>query len=68
MKTSVDNDLNQVYESFNQNHNHLRQNLMASLQDRSKQYKRAGRISQLLVFTGGTIMKNKITKIAAAAV
>ncbi len=68
MKTPLDNDLNEVYESFNQNHNHLRQKLMASLPDRSKQHKRTGRISHLLAFTGGTIMKNRITKFAVAAV
>ncbi|MBA7621048.1 hypothetical protein ES703_28405 [subsurface metagenome] len=68
MKTPLDNDLNKVYESFNQNHNHLRQTLMASLPDRSKQHKRTGRISHALAFTGGTIMRSRITKLAAAAV
>ena len=52
MKTPLDNDLNKVYESFNQNHDHLRQTLMASLPDRSKQHKRARRIHQALAFTG----------------
>ncbi len=68
MKTPLDNDLNKVYESFYQNHNHLHQKLMASLPHSIKQHKRAGRISHLLAFTGGTIMKNGITKLAAAAV
>ena len=68
MKAPLDTELNKVYESFNQNHNHLRQKLMASLPDRFKQHKRAGRISYLLAFTGDTIMKNRITKLAAAAV
>ena len=68
MKTPLDNDLIKVYESFNQNHNHLRQTLMALLPDSIKQHKRAGRISHALVFTGGTIMRSRITKIAAAAV
>lgn len=68
MKTPLDNDLNKVYESFNQNHNHLRQKLMASLPDRSKQHKWAGRINHALAFTGGTIMRSRITKLAAAAV
>ena len=67
MKTPLDNDLNKVYESFNQNHNHLRQKLMASLPHCIKQHKRTGRISHLLAFTGGIIMKNRITKLAAAA-
>ena len=68
MKTPLDNDLNKVYKAFNQNHNHLRQKLIASLSDRSKQNKRAGRISHALAFTGGTIMRSRITKLATAAV
>ena len=68
MKTPLDKDLNKVYESFSQNHKHLRQTLMASLPDRSKQHKRAGRINHALAFTGGTIMRSRITKLAAAAV
>lgn len=68
MKTPLDKDLNKVYESFNQNHNHLRQKLMASLPHSIKHHKRAGRVSHLLAFTGETIMKNRITQLAAAAV
>jgi len=68
MKSPLDNDLNKVYESFNQNHNHLREKLMASLPHSPKHHKQAGRISHLLAFTGETIMRNKITKLAAAAV
>ena len=68
MKTPLDKDLNKVYESFNQNHNHLRQKLMASLPHSIKQHKRTGRISHLLAFTGETIMRSRITKLAAAAV
>jgi len=68
MKTPLDNDLNKVYESFSQNHNHLRQTLMASLPKSIKQHKRAGRIHQALAFTGGTLMRSRITKLAAAAV
>jgi outer membrane lipoprotein-sorting protein len=68
MKTPLDKDLNKLYEPFNQNHNHLRQKLMASLPHSIKQHKRAGRISHILAFTGETIMKNRITKLAAAAV
>jgi len=67
MKTPLDNDLNKVYESFNQNHNNLRQTLMASLPDSIKQHKRAGRISHTLAFIGDTIMRSRITKLAAAA-
>ncbi len=68
MKTPLDNDLNKVYEAFNQNHNNLRQALMASLPDSAKQHKRAGRISHTLAFIGDTIMTSRITKLAAAAV
>jgi len=68
MKTPLDNDLNKMYEAFNQNHNHLRQTLMASLPKSIKQHKRAGRISHTLAFTGETIMRSRITKLAAAAV
>jgi hypothetical protein len=68
MKTPLDNDLNKVYESFNQNHNHLRQTLMASLADRSKQHKKTSRIAHIKAFVGDTIMKSRITKLAAAAV
>ncbi len=68
MKTPLDNDLNKVYESFNQNHNHLRQALMASLSDSIKQHKRAGRISHATAFTRGTIIRSKITKLGTAAV
>ncbi|MHC4534630.1 MAG: hypothetical protein ACYS6K_11815 [Planctomycetota bacterium] len=68
MKTPLDKDFNKVYESFKQNHNHLRQKFMASLPDRSQQHKRTGGISHILAFTGEIIMNNRITKIAAAAV
>ena len=67
MKTPLDNDLNKVYRAFNQNHDHLRQKLMASLPECSKQHKRAGRINHALAFIGGSIMRNRITKLATAA-
>jgi len=68
MKTPLDKDLNKAYEAFNQNHNHLRQTLMASLPDRAEQHKPAGRANHALAFIGDTIMRSRITKIAAAAV
>ncbi|MCP4612280.1 MAG: hypothetical protein GY845_26590 [Planctomycetes bacterium] len=68
MKKPLDKDLNKVYESFNQNHNHLRQKFMASLPNSIKRHKRAGRISHILAFTGETIMTSRKTKFAAAAV
>jgi len=68
MKTPLDNDLNKAYEAFNQNHNNLRQSLMASLSDRPEQHKRAGRFNHALASIGDTIMRSRITKLAAAAV
>jgi len=68
MKTPLDDDLNKTYEAFNKNHNHLRQALIASLPDRSKQPKRAGRVNHALAFIGDTIMRSRTTKLAAAAV
>jgi len=62
MKTSLDNDLNKVHEVFNQDHKRLRETLMASLLERSR------RKVVLRKFIGGTIMKSRIIKIAAAAV
>lgn len=66
MKTPLDKDLNKVYESFNQNHNHLRQELIDSLPHSI--HKRIGRISHMLALTGESIMKNRMTKLAAATV
>jgi len=68
MKTPLDNDLNKVYESFNQNHNHLRQTLMASLPDSIKQHKQTPWGAHTRDFIRGTIMKSRITKLATAAV
>jgi outer membrane lipoprotein-sorting protein len=68
MKKPLDKDLNKLYESFNQNHNHLRQKFMASLPNSIERYKRAGRIGHILAITGETIMTSRITKFAAAAV
>jgi hypothetical protein len=66
MEKPLDEDLNKVYEPFNQNHNNLRQELIDSLPHSI--HKRTGRMSHLLASTGETIMKNRITKLAAAAV
>lgn len=68
MKTPLDNDLNKVYESFNQNHNHLRQTLMASLPDSIKQHKKISLTNLIQLFIGGATMKIRITKLAAAAI
>ncbi|HLB73089.1 MAG TPA: hypothetical protein VJJ98_03640, partial [Sedimentisphaerales bacterium] len=68
MKTPLDEDLSVMYEAFDKNHNELRQSLIASLPDRHRQHKRAGRINRALAFIGDTIMRSRITKLAAAAV
>ena len=68
MKTLLDNDLNKVYESFNQNHDQLRDKLMASLPARSEQRKGNRLINLLQLFIRGNTMKVRITKLAAAAV
>ena len=68
MKTPLDNDLSEAYEAFNQDHDRLRQTLMDSLPSRSKAHKQTSMIAHIREFVGDTIMKNKITKLAAAAV
>ena len=69
MKKPLDKDLTQVYESFNKNHNHLRQELMDSLPHSIKNYRRTGgRISHLFLVTTETIMKSRVNKIAAAVI
>jgi len=68
MKTPLDNDLNKAYEAFNKDHDHLRETLMASLPNRSEQQKQTSRVAHIGAFIGDTIMKSKITKLAAAAV
>ena len=68
MKTPLDNDLNKVYESFNQDHDNLRDKLMASLPVRSKPHKGNRLINLVQLFIRGDTMKVRITKLAAAAV
>jgi outer membrane lipoprotein-sorting protein len=68
MKTPLDNDLNKVYESFNQDHDHLRDKLMASLFARSGKRKGIRLINLLKLFIRGDTMKVRIAKLAAAAV
>ncbi len=68
MKTPLDNDLNKMYESFNQNHDQLRDKLMASLPVRSELRKGNRLINLVQLFIRGDTMKVRITKLAAAAV
>ncbi len=68
MKTPLDNDLNKVYRAFTQDQDHLRQKLMASLPDPTRQHKRMARAAYVLQFVRSTVLRNGITKIATAAV
>ena len=68
MKTPLDNDLKKAYEVFNQKHDPLREALMASLPSTSKQHKQRSKFAHIGAFIGDTVMKSRITKLAAAAV
>lgn len=68
MKTPLDNDLNEAYEAFNQDHDHLRCRLMASLPHRSKLHKQISRTIYVLQFIRNSFLRNGATKIATAAV
>jgi hypothetical protein len=68
MKTPLDNDLNKVYEAFNQKHDHLREALMTSLPEPSAQYKKTSRVAHIKAFVGDTIIRSRITKFAVAAI
>ncbi len=68
MKTPLDNDLNEAYEAFNQDHDHLRNSLMASLPYCYMQHKKISRTTYVLQFIRNTILRNGATKIATAAV
>jgi len=67
MKAPLDDDLKKVYEAFNQKHDHLRQNLMNLLVERSKQYKQTRWIKPLRLFISDTIMRSRITKLGTVA-
>ncbi|MHC4537545.1 MAG: hypothetical protein ACYS6K_26725 [Planctomycetota bacterium] len=68
MKTPLYNDLEKAYEAFNQKHDQLRETLMASLTGTSRQHKQRSKFVHIGAFIGDTIMKSRITKLAAAAV
>jgi hypothetical protein len=67
MKTQLDNDLKKVYEAFKQEHDQLRESLMTSLSNTSKQYKQISQIAHIRALIGDTIMKSRTTKLATAA-
>ena len=68
MKTPLDNDLNEAYEAFNRDHDHLRQVLMDSLPNLPVQHKQISWTIYVLQFMRSTILRNGTTKIATAAV
>ena len=68
MKTPLDNNLKKMYEAFNRDHKSLRETLMASLPDRSKQHKQNGWANYTQQFIRDIVMKNRISKLATAAV
>jgi len=68
MKTPLDNNLNEAYETFNRDHDRLRYSLMTSLPHRSKLHKQIRRTTYVVQFMRSTILRNGATKMAAAAV
>jgi len=68
MKTPLDNDLNEVYEAFNQDHERLRHTFMDSVGPCSKRHKQISPFAYVWNFIGDTFMRNRITKLTTAAV
>jgi outer membrane lipoprotein-sorting protein len=68
MKTPLDNDLNESYEAFNQDHERLRHTFMDSVAPYSKRQKQISPFACVWNFIGVTIMRNRITKLTTAAV
>ena len=68
MKAPLDNDLNEAYKAFNQDHDRFRQRLMDSLPHRSKLNKPIRWMTYALQLMRSTILRNGATKMAAAAV
>ena len=64
MKVPLDDDLDKAYESFNQDHDRLRDALKLSLQEHPTEHGRTPAAACI----GSTIMKSKVVKLAAAAV
>ena len=68
MSARLDDDLHRAYESFKQEHDVLRDALMASLPESATQERRSGVVIRLRRFTGGFAMNSRIAKLVAAAV
>ncbi len=67
MSARLDENLDTAYESFRQDHDALRNALMASLPESATQEKRSGVVMRLRRFTGGFAMNSRIAKLTAAA-
>ena len=68
MKTPLDKELDKAYEAFSQDHEHLRENLMSSLAECSKEPKQPNKFDYVWSLIGSTFLKSRITKLAVAAV
>lgn len=67
MSAHLDKNLDRAYESFRQDHDALRNALMASLPEGVIQERRAGAITRLRRLTGGSTVDSRMTKAAVAA-
>lgn len=67
MNARWDENLDQAYERFRQNHEALRDALLAALPTNTNREKRLGAADRLRQFMGGVIMEKRMTKLAVAA-
>jgi hypothetical protein len=67
MNARWDDNLDKAHERFRQNHEALRDALMASLPSSTNRKKRPGAADRLRQFTGGVLMDRGTTKLAVAA-
>lgn len=68
MSARLDEHLHQAHERFKQEHDTLRDALIASLPARSPSVEQRGRIAGLRRLIGATIMKDRTSRLAAAAI
>lgn len=68
MKTPLDDNINEAYKVFGQEHDRLRETMMSSLANSPETQRQRNWIIHVRQFIGGTIMKSRATKFAAAAV
>jgi outer membrane lipoprotein-sorting protein len=67
MSAHLDKNLDKAYESFKQDHDALRNALMASLPEGATRARRTGLAMRLGRFAGGFTMNSRVTKAAVAA-